>query len=579
MNIQEHILLTALGKKADDAYYSLDEVIGKGRLSPIALMQLLPPEKRPHRIIALCTEGALKTTFPVLEGGVSVPVAAVRIPEGRTEEELWDILHLILEQASPGTRMTLDLTQGFRSYPFLFFTAALFLRALRGVDIQAVYYGMFEGKYETNDGRKVAPVVDLYPVLEMIEWFYATRMFKETGQAQLLSACLAPFETPPAGLAREECRDYSQIKRLRESVDLFAMKYAQSLPLELGLQAGKLAGRLSNPVPGHLRSKMPVPEEVFRAIHEFIEPFATPYKKKGTKKTISFDSNELVRQAGIIDTYIEKGYLNYALGLIREWIVTAVMWHASNESVGNCLALKERKVAERRLGAMAILLQKHPSRLLESHRCLAGHWDYLSECRNALHHHGFREDNAFHGEDKVSKIKLCWQELKDSLPDNQRWNTSIAGGGGKLLVTPLGLSRGLLYSALRHINPDRLLVLTSEEMSGKIDEIISNSGWTGEKLCPFIMEDPHSGFGEVRGANIAANDYLLDADLVYINITGGTTALQYLVQEIGRHAKEFNRKVLQVAMVDRRSPQEQKEEPYVLGEIITLNIYDPDLDQ
>lgn len=571
MNVQEHILLTALGTRADDAYYSLNEVIGNGRLSPIALMQILPPEKRPHRIIALCTKGALKTTFPVLESGVSVPVEAVSIPEGRTEEELWDILHLILEQASPGTRMTLELTQGFRSYPFLFFTAALFLRALRGVDIQAVYYGMLEGKYENVDGLKVAPVVDLYPVLEMIEWFYATRMFKETGQAQLLSACLAPFETPPAGLEREERRDYSQVKRLRENVNLFAMKYAQSLPLELGLKSAELVGRLSNPVPGHLRSKMPVPEEIFRAIHEFVEPFAIPHKQKEGKQTISCDSSELFRQAGMIDTYIEKGYLNYALGLIREWIVTAAMWQASTENNSNWLVYKDRMVTERRLGAMAMLLKNHPSRLLDNQRWLAGHWDYLSDCRNNLHHHGFREKNAFHGEDKVNKIKHCWQELKDSLLDKQRWNTKIAGGGGKLLVTPLGLSRGLLYSALRHINPDKLLVLTSKEMSGEIDEIISVSGWTGEKLPPFVMEDPHSGFGEVKNATGAANNYLLDADQVYINITGGTTALQYLVQEICKTAQKFNREVLQVAMVDRRTPKQQKEEPYVQGELIPLN--------
>ena len=43
-----------------------------------------------------------------------------------------------------------------------------------------VYYGMFEAR-KKEDPR---PSVDLYIALHVAEWFYATRIFQETGQAK-----------------------------------------------------------------------------------------------------------------------------------------------------------------------------------------------------------------------------------------------------------------------------------------------------------------------------------------------------------------------------------------------------------
>ena len=62
---QEHILLTALGAQARDCTYSFNGQQLNARLSPVALMRLLPEEKRPHRVIALCTGDAREKTFPV----------------------------------------------------------------------------------------------------------------------------------------------------------------------------------------------------------------------------------------------------------------------------------------------------------------------------------------------------------------------------------------------------------------------------------------------------------------------------------------------------------------------------------
>jgi len=56
-----------------------------------------------------------------------------------------------------------------------------------------------------------------------------------------------------------------------------------------------------------------------------------------------------------------------------------------------------------------------------------------------------------------------------------------------------------------------------------------------------------------------------------LNITGGTTAMQYIVQQIAALAAELGRPVRRAALVDRRLPQEQRDEPFVPGELIWLD--------
>ena len=66
---REHLLLTVLGTKEIWTRYSLDGRVTKEKapLAPIALLNLLRPEERPNRVMALCTSEAKKATWPRLE--------------------------------------------------------------------------------------------------------------------------------------------------------------------------------------------------------------------------------------------------------------------------------------------------------------------------------------------------------------------------------------------------------------------------------------------------------------------------------------------------------------------------------
>ncbi len=58
---------------------------------------------------------------------------------------------------------------------------------------------------------------------------------------------------------------------------------------------------------------------------------------------------------------------------------------------------------------------------------------------------------------------------------------------------------------------------------------------------------------------------------VIANLTGGTTALQWAVEEAARRVERLGVRVRRVAVVDRRSRAQQSEEPYVIGELLPLD--------
>jgi hypothetical protein len=84
-----------------------------------------------------------------------------------------------------------------------------------------------------------------------------------------------------------------------------------------------------------------------------------------------------------------------------------------------------------------------------------------------------------------------------------------------------------------------------------------------------VLEDPLAGFREGRRlarelATSAAGDNV-------INLTGGTTALQDCVRSVADILRTQHKKVREVAVVDRRSTDEQRRVPLVVGELVEVS--------
>lgn len=141
-----------------------------------------------------------------------------------------------------------------------------------------------------------------------------------------------------------------------------------------------------------------------------------------------------------------------------------------------------------------------------------------------------------------------------------------------VLVTPLGLSPGLLFSAVCLTRPSRVIVITSRQGAALAPDALQRAGYQGPWHV-VELADPHTGFHEVPQVLAQVRAHLAAAPSgtpVVVNFTGGTTAIQYVVGRVAEELQGAGYPVRRVAVVDRRPPEEQRAEPYRLGEVVDL---------
>ena len=111
-------------------------------------------------------------------------VVPVTIPEGKDEDQLWEIFNTVVGKIQDGDRVLFDITHGFRSLPFLTFLALAYVRNVKSdVEIEQVVYGAYEAV-----GRKdPKPVFDLTPFIGLLDWMGAVAVFQQTGNAQKIA--------------------------------------------------------------------------------------------------------------------------------------------------------------------------------------------------------------------------------------------------------------------------------------------------------------------------------------------------------------------------------------------------------
>jgi CRISPR-associated DxTHG motif protein len=574
-----NVLLTAIGKNPRETKYCLAEKTVEAEFAPLALAQLL--NKSFAMVYVLVTEGVKTVEWPRFHRKMQALIPAAQvvpigIPDGRTTAELSVIIQSIaqnLEADGPDLKLTLDITHGLRHFPFLFHALVLYLSGLRGVGISGVYYGALE---MAGDEK---PFVNLKPLVELPDWSYAVRIFRDSGATGPIADLIRNHEDiwrldakasgDNVALHRRATQFGTVAKRLGE----FTEAYESALPVELGKAAKDLFNQLRSP-PGSITAAVPLANELIDLLLESIVPLIPPEPEEAAelvkgnrhwKAGIVLTQTELHRQAFLIDQYLQRHEIALALGLMREWLVSLVSFH-SNQPY-NWLNRSARLSTEHKLGSLgtyirisSVLGLPEPT---EEQKHWGKFWNRLSESRNYYHHHGMNQQQD-HVD--IEKIKKAWRHWKTDLPALPQ----LGGGAGRLLICPFGLSPGVLFSALRHVHPARCLLLSSKESAGQAKEAVDRAGWSGTPEIT-IVQDPYRGFAEYENVRKAASEMIFQADEVWVNLTGGTTLLGIFAQQLSEQAKMFQRPVKRFVLIDPRSPDAHRSDPYQCAEIHWLD--------
>jgi hypothetical protein len=258
-----------------------------------------------------------------------------------------------------------------------------------------------------------------------------------------------------------------------------------------------------------------------------------------------------------------------ALLLLREWIVNRCLL-----ADGKCAEWldyhRARKPTEAALNSIAERIKADPGVVAPAQTELSSIWQRIASLRNQMAHAGMCSEEIHPGSERV-RIEKMIGDCELRLQDDGNWLTGPSAPVRTILVTPLGLSPGVLYTALVASPAELVLVLSSREGALQIAEVCERAGFDSSRIRAEIVEDPHRCFQDAAQLVLNIRPLLLAAGEVTINITGGTTALQYLVEKVGREAERLGIGVRRIALVDARPYAEQKENPYVAGDVVVLD--------
>lgn len=544
-------------------------------------MSVLAQELQPDSICVFMTDGAKAQNEGALfdelkQCGIDVAkVQAVHIPDGQTEEDLWRVFSIIADQVDENESIVLDITHGFRTLPLVGTISLQYLKFVKQVHIAGVYYGAFEArKEEQMDGKEIVitPTFDLTPfVYHLPEWQRAANELMAFGDAKTLGSLLESLHNQ----LRKQKIAVNELKRFGSYVN--------------DISAYLRTGRIKSFTQLFVKSESILQQEqLVKEIEQFVPPVRYIFHQLVNYiQCIAPKESRLHTYYDLAIWYGDHHLLSHCFIMLREMIVSLILERVLGE-IGPMPDDREfrydpiRKKGERLL---TTLLKQQEKKQLRNQllKVFAEKLRRLIDYRNDLGHLSFRTDHlppkAFHRfyEEEIKSRELFRflenEQLWDELRKCHEQQTVKQEPNYTVLITPLGLSKGLLYSAIVHNKPQVVWLLTSKESVEQVNDVCQQADFRGN-MHVAIMEDPYTDFNRWKTYMDRFADMIEkynDRGIQFVvNLTGGTTAMQYVVQQIAAKLEEKGERVQYVAQVDRRAVAEQQANPYVLGEQIIV---------
>jgi CRISPR-associated DxTHG motif protein len=293
-------LITFLGITSyDEIEYRWNNLSYKTKFVQEAFVHWLKPEAT----CVLLTEKARARHWNDLSQRLQghTQIVEVDIPDGKSEAELWEIFAAISEVVQEGDEIAFDITHGFRSLPMIALLTIAYLKQVKGVKVQHVVYGVYERD------NPMAPILDLTPFADLLEWLVAAKMFTATG-------------------------DSSELGRLIQEVQNDAYRnrgaYGENLPRALknfGMALEEvsndlLLARVPN-LPDSIRRLAQRQSEANTEVGQWTQPL-TLLLDKIAAAYAPFQDDSLPTQAALIRWYLDHNHIVQAVTLAREWVVS-----------------------------------------------------------------------------------------------------------------------------------------------------------------------------------------------------------------------------------------------------------------
>jgi CRISPR-associated DxTHG motif protein len=472
--------------KYETVTYVWEERSHTTRLFPEALARLFGPEK----VLIFVTERA-KNYRPsesepryveMLQDKLGDLVEWVDIPEGRSEQELWEVFDRVVSAVDEGDTVLLDITHAFRSIPMIVFAVAAYLRRVKGVPVERIVYGAYEARQPFRTPPRPedrAPVFDLTLLLDLMDWLSGAELLLRRSDASLLAQRIEESHRRawriPGGDSLPK-----QLQSVGRKLRLFSQAMQLARPRDVMHHAHGLRELINATQAEAARWAKPF-GVVLDRVQEEVDALAHDAPDR-------LDTEHLRKQLSLIKDYVEKGLLVQAVLLAREWVVT---WMALQLGEGDWLAkdFREREVegvlntAAARFRGEAGEIPPRWGEILQ-HGEVARIWDSLGDLRNDLAHCGMRKEAA-----SIDSIERRVKKIPEWLEGLLRGSSSRVMISGRVVIDVKGL-----YGDVAKLEdlPDYLE--RAKEQAGEGNEVVL----TGQGPIWLYLAIGHALHGKAR---------------------------------------------------------------------------------
>ncbi len=374
-------LLTFLGTAPYSATtYVLGDQRHTSRYCPAAVAHFV----RPELTLVVVTEAARAKHYDALvkELASVTAVEAVDIPDGHSENDLWMIFEALTSRIEAGTKLVVDITNGFRSLPFLSFLALAFLRVAKEVDVQAVYYGAWDARnQETNE----SPIFDLTSFVILLDWTVATDQFLETGDSQTLAEQLLQAHQLPWRRGND---DSLLFPRRLQGVAGTLTTLGQALRLARAEEMMAGTATLQENLTA-VRSEADAWAKPFALLLDRMAEDYGSFALTGDVRTAENRARSLEIQRSLASWYVDRRQYVQAILLARELVVGFTTQALGWDMIDDRHTAEELLNALMRLGPKGRIVQLDAD--VAPAIAMAVHlWTWLPDLRNDIAHVGMR---------------------------------------------------------------------------------------------------------------------------------------------------------------------------------------------
>jgi len=446
----------------------------------MAADELFAPEKV---VVFLTPQARQHQNFRDLQSQLQEKLQPVDIPEGRSQADLWEIFERVAGAVRESDTVILDITHAFRSIPMVVLAVAAYLRRTKSVTIERIVYGAFEARepFRTSpQPEDRAPIFDLTPLLELLDWTSGAEALLKRGDAGLIAAKMIETHQRLWTKQAETSQKPTKLKLLGQRLQSLSKALHLSRPREVMPLSAELVSLLSDARWEFQQWAKPF-ALIADQIRQELERFAF-----GASDELNQQSLE--KQLQLVEYYLQKGLIVQAVALAREWVINWVALHREDRDWYD--ARFREKELETALNAAARCFQGKQEELPPwwSSLPLADHcaklWGWLGDLRNDLAHCGMRT--------KAAGIESISSRAKE-IPEHLRALLEHAGAhslrGGRRVID---LSQ--LYGERARLDELPAYLDRARELAGESNEVVL----TGQAPIWLYLAVAHALHGKAR---------------------------------------------------------------------------------